>query len=418
MQEIIVEKPYAFQPAFKNDLAPWLIQRLKLADYYLKKYQGIESYELRGIEHLKESHRRGAGVLLAPNHCRYADPVLMAWVVRPLGLYINAMASWHLFNEGRLQSLAIRMAGGFSINREGVDRQALDTAISVLVDGRRPLVIFPEGTVFRSNDKLQPLLDGVVFIARSAARRRQKLGKSATVIHPVAIKYLFRGDVIQTITPVVEAMEERFAWSLPQCRSLSMIDRVKLLCEAFVATKELEHMGCVGSGDLASRRQALIEFLIGEVELRYLGKRLSDEKIIPRIKALRLRLVPELLACQNPSLRDPLRCELNRLYVAQQIATYPQDYLDPPVTNTRLLETVEQLEEDLWDRSRIHRPLHAIIEIGAAIEVNADRGEKNVPNRELLELDEQLTVMLTRLAYEADVIASTDSARSGSALGI
>jgi hypothetical protein len=35
--------------------------------------------------------------------------------------------------------------GAFSIKREGVDRQAIDTAIDVLVRADRPLVMFPRG---------------------------------------------------------------------------------------------------------------------------------------------------------------------------------------------------------------------------------------------------------------------------------
>lgn len=412
MQEIIVEKPYNFQPPVRRSFYPWLFQRLKLIDRYLHRYEGVHSHELRGIDHLKESLRRKAGIILAPNHCRYADPIAMGWVVRPLGVYIYAMASWHLFNEHPLKSLAIRMAGGFSVNREGIDRQALDTAISAIVDGSRPLVIFPEGTVFRNNDIVQPLLDGVAFVARAAARRRAKLGKPHTVIHPIAIKYLFKGDVIQSITPVVEEIENRMAWYQPICRQYPIIDRVKRLCEAFLATKEIEHLGQAHSGDLSTRRTRLVEHLIGETELRMTGKSSREEAIIPRIKALRLRLVPELLEYSIGSMHvsvpreQEIRCELNRLYVAQQIASYPCGYLDAPVTNTRLLETVEQLEEDIWDRARIHRPLHAVIEIGEAIDVDESRPEKGATDPILISLESQLRKMIEALAQEAEVIDS------------
>lgn len=406
MQEIIVEKPYKFQPPFRRNIYPWLLQRLKLVDRFLKKYEGVESYELRGIDHLKESLRQGVGMILAPNHCRYADPIAMGWVVRPLDIYIYAMASWHLFNQHPLQSLAIRMAGGFSINREGIDRQALDTAISAIVDGQRPLVIFPEGTVFRNNDRLQPLLDGVAFVARSAAKRRAKLGKPPTVIHPIAIKYLFQGDVVKSITPVVEKMEHRFAWYRPICHQYSMVDRVKRLCDAFVATKELEHLGQTGSGDIVARRAHLVERLLGETERRWLSSQCTDSAILPRIKALRLRIVPELLGAAEQGRMQELRCDLNRLYVAQQIASYPDGYLESPVTNTRLLETVEQLEEDIWDRARVHRPLHAVIEIGESIEVTESRPAKGESDPILTALEQKLRSMLAALSQEAAVIDS------------
>ena len=37
--------------------------------------------------------------------------------------------------------------GGFSVYREGMDRESLKCAVRVLSEGRSPLVIFPEGIV-------------------------------------------------------------------------------------------------------------------------------------------------------------------------------------------------------------------------------------------------------------------------------
>ena len=75
------------------------------------------------------------------------------------------MASWHIFKQSRLESFVVRRLGGFSIYREGLDRQSLDTAVQIVSNAERPLVIFPEGVVSRSNDRLNSLMDGVSFIA-------------------------------------------------------------------------------------------------------------------------------------------------------------------------------------------------------------------------------------------------------------
>lgn len=405
MQEIIVEKPYRFVPPHRGEWIPALLQRMRVVDRYLKRYEGIHSYELRGLDHLKESLRQQAGIVLAPNHCRYADPLAMCWVMRPLGILPYAMASWHLF-QSPVQSLAIRWCGGFSVNREGVDRQALDTAVGAIVEGRRPLILFPEGTVFRSNDLLQPLLDGVAFIARTAAKRRLKQNKPPTVVHPVAMKYLFRGDVIRSITPIVEEYEQRFAWHLPLRRRRSMLDRVRQLSVAFLASKELEHLGGVGLGDTAGRRKHLIQTLLSQVESEWSMADDPEEAIIPRIKALRLKMVPELIDPATPGQqKEKIRHDLARIYVAQQVSSYPEGYLDAPVTNTRLLETMEQLDEDIRDHARIHRPLHTIIEIGAPIEVTDARPSKNSPDPLMADLDSRLRQMLGNLSQEADLVS-------------
>jgi hypothetical protein len=185
-----------------------------------------------------------------------------------------------------------------------------------------------------------------------------------------------------------------------------MVDRVKRLTDVFLATKEMEHLGRIGSGDLPRRRFELIEHLLLQTEQRWLGKPNEAGAIIPRIKALRLRIVPELLQASPGESEQLMRCDLNRLYVAQQIASYPDNYLEPPVTNTRLLETVEQLEEDIWDKARVHRPLHAIIEVCAPIIVSESRTPKGEPEPILVELENCLRSKLTELSYEAAPIST------------
>ena len=102
-----------------------MIQKLRLVDKYLNYFEGIHSHEVRGVELLKKSLEANRSVLLAPNHCRYADPLAMGFVAREAGVHVYAMASWHLFNQGLLQAFAIKMCGGFSVNREGMDRKFL-----------------------------------------------------------------------------------------------------------------------------------------------------------------------------------------------------------------------------------------------------------------------------------------------------
>ena len=66
----------------------------------------------------------------------------------------------------------------------------------MLVEGSRPLILFPEGIISRSNDRLRRLMDGPAFIARSAAKLRAKANKPGKVfIVPVALHYHFGGDL-------------------------------------------------------------------------------------------------------------------------------------------------------------------------------------------------------------------------------
>lgn len=407
MQNIIVEKPYRFIAPHRGDLIPYLIQRARLVDWYLSRFEGITSHEVRNADRLINSVREGAGILLAPNHCRYADPIAMGWIARVARIHVYAMASWHLFHQGRLQAFAIRMCGGFSVNREGLDRQSLDTAIDILVEAQRPLVIFPEGTVFRTNDRLNPLLDGVAFLARTAARRRAKAGQGKVVVHPVAIKYLFKGDLKETIEPVLSSIEQRLTWGSQSHHSL--LCRVHKVGEALLTLKEIQYLGHGQVGTLGERKERLIERLLTPLDERLLGRKQSGS-LVPRIKQLRAKLVPRLTQSDtSQTQRSEIWQSLGDIYDAQQIWSYPEGYLDQP-TDTRLLETVERYEEDLLDRARIHRPLHAILEVGEAIDADAPKPRAGQSDPILSAIENQLRSMLDKLSGEATALETNASA--------
>ena len=46
--------------------------------------------------------------------------------------------------------------------------------------------------------------------------------------------------------------------------------------------------------------------------------------------------------------------QLADLYLAQQLACYPPDYIRPDPRPDRMLETVIRFEEDLTDQSRVY----------------------------------------------------------------
>ena len=400
MQSIIIEKPYQFVPPHRGTWLPNWIQRLRIVDRYLSRVEGVQTHELRGIDHLRESFRIGHSVLLAPNHCRYADPMVMGWVARQVELPFYAMASWHLFEQSPWMRWALRVMGAFSIYREGVDRQSLDMAVEILATAERPLVIFPEGTIFRTNDKLQPLLDGVAFLARTAAKKRAKEDvNKKVVIHPVAIKYVFRGDLSKSIEPVLATIEHRLTWDTPAKGDL--LERLQRAVLGILSLKEIEFLGQAQTGPVEERQQRLIDHLLDPLETEWLGKQ-QDGSIIPRIKALRMKILPDMTSGQVDAVERERRWkQLSHIYLSQQIAAYPHDYLVRPTTPTRILETVERLEEDLTDRARKHSPFHAIVEIGPAIEIPLERGPRGEEDPIMKTLRDALQEQLDRLSNES-----------------
>ncbi len=404
MQDIIIEKPYEFIPPLRSTWFPKLVLKSQVVPWYLRRYEGVVTHRLEGIDHFRESLRLGHGVLLAPNHCRYADPLVMSHVAVAADTLMYAMASWHLFHQSRFQKWAIQTMGAFSVYREGLDRQSLDTAIDTLSKPERPLVVFPEGAVFRTNDRLQPLLDGVAFMARAAAKRRVKDGGTGkVVIHPVAIKYLFHGDLHKAVGPTLESLEKRLTWG--SSKSLPILQRIGKITHAMLSLKEIEYIGSPQTGTFVERQDRLIDHLLDPLEKEWLGKE-GDGPIIPRVKALRMKIVPELTTGEiSESERDRRWQHLARIYLSQQIASYPPEYLQNPTTDTRILETVERLEEDLTDRAGIHGPMEVVIRIDEAIEVPTERPPKGEEDPLMKQLRDRLQGMLDELAQWSNPIS-------------
>jgi len=248
------------------------------------------------------------------------------------------------------------------------------------------------------------LLDGVAFMARTAAKRRTRDGGTGkVVIHPVAIKYVFHGDLEKAIDPTLDALEKRLTWTL--LKEATSLHRIHRITQAMLCLKEIEYLGAAQSGTIVERQQRLVDHLLQPLEQEWLGKTLN-ETIIPRIKALRMKIVPELTTGElDEKERERRWVHLSRIYLSQQIASYPPEYLVAPTTDTRILETVERLEEDITDRAGVHGPLEVIIEVDEAIEVPIDRPPRGEEDPLMRRLRERMQSMLDRLSHCANTIA-------------
>ena len=402
MIEIVREEPYEFVPPVESRVWTWLVRTFRLRGFLRKTYR-VESFECRGVEKLRASLADGAGVILAANHSRLADPLAIGVLSGEAGTEMFAMASWHLFRESAWQRFLIRRMGAFSVYREGNDRQAVNFAIEVLEHNRRPLLIFPEGAVSRHCDLLMELMDGPGFIARQASKRREKAGKGPVRIHPIAVRYSYDGDVEAAVAPDLDALEKSFSWQ-PQTQ-LTTHQRIRKIGEALLTLKEVEYLGAAGTGDPHERALALIAKTLRRLELKWKvanGDDPGPRNVVSRVKKLRTVILPDLIekrvigAAREDRWRDLAAC-----YYLQQIAHYPRGYItgdrDLP---ERVLETVERMIEDYEDRASYHGPLHCTMVVGDAIEAPATRDRSADGDPAIRETAERLQAMLDELVEQ------------------
>jgi hypothetical protein len=246
---------------------------------------------------------------------------------------------------------------------------------------------------------LHAVLD-IAFIARGAAKKRAKrVAGGSVVIHPVALKYRFGGDLERQGDEVLTGIEQRLSWR-PQ-RHLPLLDRVAKVGRTLLCLKEIEYFGQAQTGTLAERLDRLINRLLCPLEQEWLGEPQSGS-VVPRIKALRIKILPDMIEGRVDDAERRRRWEqLADMYLAQQLSYYPPDYIQAYPSVDRLLEMIERFEEDLTDKVTVHGALKVIIEVGEAIEVSLERDRSAEVDPLMLQLEERLQGMLDQLARES-----------------
>jgi 1-acyl-sn-glycerol-3-phosphate acyltransferase len=365
MQAVVIDKPYKFIPPRFSRFWHGLMRRL--LPHMLRKSYGISKVECVGAEKLKASLAAGHGIMIVGNHCRPCDPMVLDFLAAEVGKPFHVIASWHIFMTSWIQRFILPRMGGFSVYREGMDRESLKCAVKIVADGKFPLVIFAEGIFTRCNDRLVNFMEGPAFMARSAAKQRKE-GK--VVIHPVFIRYFFEGDLEASITPVVEEIERRLSWQ-PQVQ-LPLRDRIRKIGGALLDLKEIEYFQSPQPGNFRERLAKLEDHLLTPLENQWAPGR-HDGDAMGRVKRLRVAILPDMVNGQLSEAERASRWrQLADLYLVQQLHCYPGDYIENP-TPERILETVERYEEDLTDIARPHFPIRAVITVGEAIAVGSDR---------------------------------------------
>ena len=388
MIPVVIAKPYTFIPPRPSRFWLWFTRRILPGQ--LRKDYGITNIECVGAEKLQASLDAGHGVMLVGNHCRPCDPMVLDTLAAQVKRPFNTIASWHIFMTSKIQRFLLPRIGGFSVYREGMDRESLKCAIKTVADAKHPLTIFAEGIITRCNDRLVNFMEGPAFMARSAAKQRKE-GK--VVIHPVFIRYFFEGDLAKTVLPVVEEIEKRLAWQ-PQVQ-LPLLERIQKAGAGLLALKEIEYFGNAQPGQFPERIHGLIDHLLTPLETQWCAGR-HDGDTMARVKRVRSAVLPDLVSGELSEAERALRWRhLADVYLVQQLHCYPGDYIDgPALTPERILETVERYEEDLTDVARAHPPLRAIITVGDAIEVSATRDKSQEVDPITLQIREQMEALL------------------------
>lgn len=368
-------QPYATPPRWwEPKMTPWWV---RLSRGYrwrqLSGRQKIEKVEVQGGENLKQAVRAGQGVLITPNHSVHYDSAALYIAADRVDVPLYFMTAWQVFAmSSRLENLIMQRLGCFSIDRESTDRQAFKQAVEVLQKEPHPLVIFPEGDIYHTNDAITPFREGAAAIAISAAKRAER----KVVVVPCGIKFFYVDDPMPHLLSTMEELEKRvFLRPAPQ---RPLIDRVYRLAEGIVALKELDFFSTTKSGNVKERAASLIDSILTQMETRH---GLPSRGTVPeRAKAIRQALIKQIEDESVPTngAQTHLQQELEDVFFIMQLYSYPGDYLPANASIERIAETIDKFEEDILglDLPSVRGRRRVVVRFGEPVEVNAGEGKK------------------------------------------
>tara|TARA_R110002096_G_scaffold203718_9_gene389058 strand:- start:3572 stop:4678 length:1107 start_codon:yes stop_codon:yes gene_type:complete len=351
-----------------------------------RRESGVVKYEVQNAEIVTQAVKAGHGVLITPNHPTHADAYAMSEAARAAKTSFYFMAAWNLFERSSpLARWILQKSGVFSVDREGTDLAAIKIARDIIREKKHPLVIFPEGEVYHCNQRVTPFREGAAAIALFAARKANR----KTVCIPCALKYTYLDDPMPKLEALMTELERAIHWR-PRTES-ALVDRIYPVGAALLSLKELEYLGEVSNGPLPERTRSLAGSILSDQEERY-GLSAGDSTIPERVKALRRAAIVNLEKNGPSAVIDR---DLDDLFVAVQLFSYPGNYVVENPTIDRIAETLDKFEEDVLMRySPTPRGKRKVtVRFGKPIEAPAER-RKSSPEQLTDELEQAVQAML------------------------
>lgn len=367
----------------------------------------IEPSELALLRNLK-----GERCLLLPSHCGGFEPPIVLKLARILGMKFNYLAAVETFDRSRFNAWFMRGIGAYSVIRGAADRPSFLMTKRLLVEGRRWLVIFPEGHSVWQNDTVIPFQQGVLQLAFKAYEEvaAERATPSLRCI-PLAIKYVYREDMRLAMDAALQRLEGAlFAEPPPPA---APYERLRRVGERILAANERKHQVTAGAQDsLDLRIERLKELALREVESQLGLVPRADQTPLDRIRALFVsadqivQAEPAASAYERRLLSERQRA-VSLLYddlwrMLQFVAIYG-GYVREARTVERFMDMLGLLEMEVFGVRRFYGKRRAVLSVGEPVDLKdrfaAYRENKRKEVHALtLDLEHSVRAMLTSMA--------------------
>ena len=315
--------------------------------------------------------------------------------------------------------------------RGAADRESFKTTRRVLVEGKKKLVLFPEGEISRQNDTLMTLESGAAQLSfwalsdldktlgglsnqgEANAVKADATGRSATIfILPMAFKYTFPYDISSSIRETLKTLEAKVG--IKSNVEGEFQPRLMAICEKLLTALEKEYDQKVAPEATMNERVKLLRLHILQtlavklkVELPPGGKELECVRILRnKIDDFIYQDDKSSSAYERSVHEDKQRIyrgyyrDLNR--VTNFVAIYA-GYVSEHMTQERFSDVIERLEvEILGGEPSIKGPREVLIDVGQPIDLSQYYEDYKTQKKETImkvteEVAAQISGMLVKL---------------------
>jgi 1-acyl-sn-glycerol-3-phosphate acyltransferase len=363
---------------------------------------------------------KGKRGMICPNHSNRHDPQVMFEFSRIVKEDFNYIAAREVFDwdNGR-NGWWIQHLGAYSVVRGAADRESFKMSRKIIAEGKKKLVLFPEGEISRQNDTLMALESGAPQLCFWAVEELSKNSSDSNapippvLLIPVALKYTFTKDVTPELKKTVSHLEEEVG--LMSSNDNPLMERLYALGQTLLSTLEREY-GCQSTnGQETNKRIARLRLHILKNAADQLHIKLPDSgKELDSVRIIRNTLDDFIYSDETPKsdyerkLHDEKAKVIRGLYkdmerVVNFIAIY-DGYLAEHNTQEQFSDVLDRVEtEVLRCREPSFRgPRRVLVDVGTPIDMTAryadyKKDKRNVLSKTIEEVSGQLTSMLTRL---------------------
>lgn len=228
-----------FRPPKDTPALIWLVKAL--LPCVLKFQMHNARIEVAGDALERFARLKGKRTVICPNHPCSDDPQVMFAFSKLAGEDFNFLAAREVFDwDGGMRGWWFQHLGCYSVVRGAPDRESFKTTRRLIVEGKKKLVIFPEGEISRQNDTIMALESGVAQMGFWALEELQKTQPSEPVfLLPMALKYTYSADVRVSIERSLSRLEARLG--LPGEGSGSLYARLRRVAEKILLALEQEY---------------------------------------------------------------------------------------------------------------------------------------------------------------------------------